>query len=59
MGKQRVIDILCRRDGCTAKEAAYMIERTLDEIHEDPDYADEIIMCNLGLEMDYIFDIID
>jgi hypothetical protein len=60
MKKQNeVIRILMERDGLTREEA----QETLDEVREmiseaDPWEAEDILADELGLEMDYIFDII-
>lgn len=60
MKKQNeVIRILMKRDGLTREEA----QERLDEVREmlseaDPWEAEDIIADELGLEMDYIFDII-
>lgn len=57
----RVVKILMKRDGLSKKEATKLVEDTRDELLEctSMDDADEIIMNNLGLEPDYIFDIIN
>lgn len=54
-----VVRILMERDGMTREEA----EETLEEVREmltfaDPWEAEDIIADELGLEMDYIFDIL-
>lgn len=55
----RVVKILMDRDGITRKEAEELIEETRDEIlANDSFYADDIILNNLGLEPDYIMDIL-
>ena len=61
--RNRVVRILMHRDGLTEKEAVEMVENTASEIYDaiegtncmDPD---EIMMEELGLEPDYIFDIL-
>lgn len=55
---KKVIEILMERDGMTAEEAKELILETRDEMLEDPTNADDIMMDNLGLEPDYIFDIL-
>lgn len=58
--QNRIRDILCRRDGMTPEEAQELIDQTIEEIIEsDGDYEEviEIMMNNLGLEMDYILDL--
>lgn len=55
----RVVKILMDRDGITRKEAEELIEETRDEIlANDSSYVDDIILNNLGLEPDYIMDIL-
>ena len=53
-----VVRILMERDGLTQAEA----QERVDEVHEmiaeaDPWEAEDILADELGLEMDYIFDI--
>lgn len=55
----KVVKILMERDGMTKKEAEDLIEETREMIlRENSTYADDIIMDMLGLEPDYIMDII-
>lgn len=55
----RVVKILMDRDGITRKEAEELIEETREEIlANDSSYVDDIILNNLGLEPDYIMDIL-
>lgn len=55
----RVVKILMERDGITREEAEKLIEETREEILEgSPWGADEVIAANLGLEPDYIMDIL-
>lgn len=60
-GRQRIVDILCRRDGISVDEANRLIDDALEEIDADG-YTmcgtEAIMMGTLGLEMDYAFDII-
>lgn len=59
--QQKIAAILCRRDGITFAEAEALIKLTIEEIEEaDGDYetVTDIMMNNLGLEMDYIFDLL-
>lgn len=61
MGRQRVAAILCHRDGMTFAEAEELIQQTVDEMaacNYASDECEDIIMSNLGLELDYIFDLI-
>lgn len=55
MPRNRVVEILMRRDGLTEEEALAEIEECLEEIEMGNEYALEDV---LGLEDDYIFDII-
>lgn len=59
----RVVKILMRRDNMTEAEALDLITTTKEDIEiamEDGDYdlVEDIMMDDLGLEMDYIFDIL-
>lgn len=59
--QNKIRDILCKRDGMTPEEAQALIDQTIDEINEsldDYEAAESIMMCNLGLEMDYILDLL-
>ena len=58
MGKERVIQILIDRDNIDREEATALINETIDEMIQYPMEADEIIMNYLGLEPDYIEDVI-
>lgn len=54
-----VVRILMERDGLTKEEAKERIEEVREMISEaDPWEAEDILADELGLEMDYIFDII-
>ena len=57
----RVIKILMERDGISAEEARSLVKETRDELLalDNPLDADNIMMEYLGLEPDYIFDIIN
>lgn len=59
----RVVEILMKRDNISKSEAEALVERTREEIEEYCaqgmyDEAEEAIYENLGLELDYVFDII-
>ena len=59
----KVVKILMERDGLTEAEAKRELEQVRTEIYsavEDGDYdeAEDIMYSFLGLEMDYIFDVI-
>ena len=54
-----VVKILMDRDEMTRKEAEELVNETREEIlAADPWEIEEIILDNLGLEPDYIFDIL-
>lgn len=60
MPRENIAAILCRRDGITFKEAEERINQTIQEIEDsngDYDAAEDIMMTNLGLEMDYLTDL--
>ena len=54
-----VVKILMKRDNMTEQEATNLVRETKEELMDSPcsDGAD-IIMDNLGLEPDYIMDIL-
>lgn len=57
----RIIEILMKRDGNTEKEAKERVKEVKDMLEEcdyDPYEAEIIMMEELGLEMDYIEDIL-
>ena len=55
----KVVELLMKRDGITEEEAREMIVETREEMLEDPYVATEILEDNLGIEPDYIMDILD
>ena len=56
----KIIKILMERDGMSEDEARDLFNETRDEILslEDPFEADNILMEYLGLEPDYLFDVL-
>lgn len=59
----RLVKVLMNRDGVTRDEAERMVNEVREEILEavyDGDYneAEDIMLSELGLEMDYIYDIL-
>lgn len=54
----KVVQILMERDGMTRSEAESLVSDCREEILLYPDEAEETIMGMLGLEMDYLFDLI-
>jgi hypothetical protein len=60
---RRVVKILMERDGYSKEEAIEIVNNCREEMNEaiaDGDYelAEDIMACDLGLEPDYIFDIL-
>lgn len=58
----RVVKILMQRDGMTKEEAVELIQETKEEMNEaieagEYGWAEEVFEGNLGLEPDYIIDI--
>lgn len=54
-----VVEILMERDDMTKEEAVSLIDETREEILTSNLFeAEEIMMDMLGLEMDYIFEIL-
>ena len=63
MTKNRIAKILMNRDGLTAKESDALITETMKEMDDalaDEEFwrAEDIFTENLGLELDYIFDLL-
>ncbi len=61
MGIDRVINILMNRDGCDYDEALARIneaKRLMEQCDYQSYLCEDILMEELGLEMDYIFDIL-
>lgn len=54
----RVIDILMKRDGIEYEDARNLVKETKDEIISNPIDVNEIIKDYLGLEPDYLEDIL-
>jgi predicted RNase H-like HicB family nuclease len=55
----RVVEILMNRDGMTREEAEEKVQEVREMIVEASVYeAEDILIDELGLEMDYIFDLI-
>ena len=55
-----VVKILMERDGMTEQEATYLVKETKGELLRNDGWcADEIILENLGLEPDYLMDILE
>ncbi len=58
----RIIKILMKRDGMTEQEADDLLKETkqmMEDCNYDPSESEEIFMSNLGLEMDYIMDLLE
>lgn len=59
----KVVEILMSRDNMSQAEAEHVLQNVRNEIDEalaDSDYelVEDIVYAELGLEMDYIFDIL-
>ena len=59
----RVVRILMNRDGYSEEEAIEIVNDCREEMNEaiangDYQLAEDILACDLGLEPDYIFDIL-
>ena len=62
-GHERIIDILIRRDEITLEEAREQVEETVILLNESVECGsncevEDILAGELGLEMDYIFDLL-
>jgi hypothetical protein len=57
----KIVKILMERDGIDEEEARSLIKETRDEIMmlDNPLEADTVLMEYLGLEPDYMFDILN
>ena len=57
----KIIEILMNRDGISEEEARALVKETRDEIAmlDNPFEAENIIMEYLGLEPDYMFDVLN
>lgn len=55
----RIVEMLMARDDMTKKEAEELVAETREEVLAgSPGEADEIMAANLGLEPDYIIDLL-
>lgn len=59
MKMERVVKLIMKRDGLSYEDAKTEVSNTVDEMYEalesgDSDQVEEILMDNLGLEPDYI-----
>lgn len=56
----KIVKILMERDGLTQQEAIDLANETKQMMEEcnDPEESEEIFMENLGLEPDYIIDLL-
>lgn len=61
MARKTIVDILCRRDGCNIDEAEERIDEALqlmEDANFDPEECENIMAEELGLEPDYIIDLL-
>ena len=58
---KKIIKILMERDGISEEEARALVKETRDEIMmlDNPFEAENVIMEYLGLEPDYMFDVLN
>lgn len=54
----RVVEILMKRDDLGEGEANALVDDVRDMITDDSNCAEDIMMEELGLEMDYILDVL-
>ena len=57
----RVVEILVRRDGITEAEAKSIlndVRKMFKECNYDSDECEDIMACELGLELDYLLDVL-
>lgn len=55
----KIVEILMKRDDMTREEAEQLVNETREEVlTSDLCDADDIMAANLGLEPDYIFDLL-
>ena len=63
-GHDRIIAILMERDGLTEEEAREQVEDAVEAINDilenggSYEEAEDVLLEDLGLEMDYIFDLL-
>ena len=63
-GHERIISILMERDDLTEEEAGEQVEDAVEAINDILDNggsyeeAEDVLLEDLGLEMDYIFDLL-
>lgn len=58
----RIVEVLCRRDGIGVREATARVRHVQDMIEHcnmDYDEVETIMAEELGLEMDYIYDLLE
>ena len=61
--RSKVVDVLMKRDNMTEQEAKKLVSRVSEEItnaieNDEYDLVEEIMYSDLGLEMDYIDDVL-
>ena len=57
----RIIEVLCHRDGISVKEAAARVKSVQEQLADanyDYDEVEDIMANELGLEMDYVMDLL-
>lgn len=58
MGLKHLAKIVSERDGITMEEAMERVEECAEEVNNNPYDAEDLLAYHLGLELDYIFDIL-
>ena len=54
----KILKILQERDGMSIKEAKDLIDETREMILQEPEDVEQIMAEQLGLELDYLFDVL-
>lgn len=62
-GKKEIINILMRTEGYTKEEAEEVLNDTMSEVNDaisrgDYEFAEEIFQSDLGLEIDYLLELL-
>lgn len=60
-GKDRVVNILMKRDSMSREEASSLVDDVMEMVYDavaNGDDAEEIWMSELGLEPDYLMDLL-
>ena len=55
----QIVEVLMRRDGMSRKEAEAELKRVQTEFDPTMDDPEEVLASEFGLELDYIFDLLE